>query len=72
MIHSHRIVHFCGPKTEMVQGGTCADPECQLVRAVRDLAEARELLIEALKGWAEPSDLNAWEARARQALEAKP
>ena len=44
MIHSHRIVHFCGPKTEMVQGGTCADPECDPAAKDRLLAEARAMI----------------------------
>ena len=44
-VHSHRIVHFCGPKTEMVQGGTCADPECDPAAKDREIAALREMIV---------------------------
>ena len=71
MIHSHRIVHFCGPETGGTQGGSCADPECRTT----ELASLVRRIYDSIAGGAIPLGKDfwvPWEQDARRALEAKP
>ncbi|MDE1821230.1 MAG: hypothetical protein KGJ23_08840 [Euryarchaeota archaeon] len=56
--HTHRIVHFCsGQERPGVQGGTCADPDCEVARLSveltlkeRKVKAVEQMLADALDG----------------------